>query len=451
MHKQTDPIICRGLEAHATAFRYLIEFGLGSESHIVRGMMTRLCVRAAGMGGGMGLFLVEPVISEMTSLIMNSGKASASDYYRIAEALSAMVPWPALKAAFLDVKLTSSISRLLHGVAPDCQKDPSLLAISSAFLDVFVILLDPEVCMDPFESNETRLRTDCPSASELGVMVAALFANLHHFPSLQEKVLKLLQGTVAMPDGTSILIRGISRWQTAHMSQGSPTESSTEALVDWAIAKLESSAGTAKQIHLVVQYLKDQSLNVDQMMEGITTERVPAPERFKTIVHKSQETAQKTWKTQDKTDPALNLFWRFVHAFPPYQLKKTWTKWSCTKTESMAAYHYFTGQSFLSASCRSREVLINPSIYRMAHDQSDAGSVGPISEMKVHSELPPVVAPPRRGQENRRVNPSSIGSRPPSVHVDEYHRSVEEEGSQPRTSSDQEASIKQTLTVCTDR
>ena len=418
----------RELETHSTAFRYLVEFGLGSESHIVRCATVRLCTRAAGLGGGMGLFLIEPIMNEASSLIKNSG--SASDYYRLAEILSALVPWPALKAAFLDAKLTSSISRLLHGIAPDCSKDPSLLAICEAFLDLFETLLDPDVAMDPFESRHSRMESDCPNASELGVMIAALFANLMHFAGLHAKVLALITKTVSMPDGHSILLRGISRWRTAHIPQETAGDATTEILMEWAVGKLESEdASAAAQSASLVQFLRSlSSMNHAQSRETAPTERLTAPERFKAMVQKTQEAGHEVEEVDGAVDASVECFWNFVHGFPPHRLKKNWAKWNCTEFGTAPPSHAYIGQHCLTAACRPREIVFMPSAVRPSQTQSETESVGMRESSKSQSDLPPVMALPRRGQEQRRVKTGGSGSRPPSIHVDEYHRATETEG-----------------------
>lgn len=40
--------------------------------------------------------------------------------------------------------------------------------------------------------------------------------------------------------------------------------------------------------------------------------------------------------------------------------------------------------------------------------------------LKLVTDLPPVMAPPRRGQDARKGRVRPTGSRPPSIHVDDY-------------------------------
>ena len=384
------------------------------------------------MGSGMGLLIVKPILEEITNLIQNNGYSS--DYYRVAEMLNALVPWPALKAAFLDLKLTSSISRLLYDTASECPKDQTLLAICSSYLDVFSVLLDPNVCMDPFEKQESRLLMDCPGPSELGVMVAVLFAHLHHFSGLQEKILQLLKDAASMPDGLAILIRGMLRWRKANAPQDATFDSSAEGLVQWAIQQLEEySLQSSKP---VVEYLKDLSLAGVHSREMLSAERVPAPSRFKALVQKAQTSDSQSEFSQQCPEPSVEIFWKFVNAFPPYQLKKNWEKWNCAAFESTSPVQFYSDQSFLTAPSRPREVFFNSPICRPLSEEADGGSVGMSVATKSQSDLPPVVALPRRGQESRRLKTGAGSSRPPSIHVDEYHKNTEEESYQPKSSAD---------------
>eukprot|EP00210_Caulerpa_lentillifera_P003451 g3293.t1 len=398
---KTRALLARGLEYHNRAFKYLIEYGLGSESHIVRCMVVKLCSRAAGLGGGMGVFLVEPIMKELTLLIKNNG--TPSDYYRLVEIVTGLVHWPAIKAAFLDFKLVSSVSRLLHSLAPECEKEGSLLIICSAFLDVFQSLMDPEIALDVYESRELRLQLDCPGPSELGVMVAALLANLNHFQSLETKVLELLKSIEALTDGRSILLRGISRWRTAY------TSTTNE------LTKPQSSS--VKILEFLSSLTEAPSVSGKDMVGSL--ERPPAPERFKELVQKTQE--RKDWLppppwSQSRREESGQLYWKFIHQFPALQLRKKWKKWDCNESTSAPPTEFF-GSGFLTTSSRSRETQ-NQQFTQQIRDSVE--TVSNVSE-KAGSDLPPVLALPRRSQESRKTKSVTGTSRLPSIHVDEYH------------------------------
>jgi len=414
----------RGLECHNRAFKFLIEYGLGSESHIVRCMVVKLCAKAAGLGGGMGVFLVEPIMKELTSLIKNSG--TPSDYYRLVEIVSGLIHWPAIKAAFLDSKLVSSISRLLHSLAPECEKDGSLLAICSAFLDVFQSLMDPAIALDPLESQINRLQLDCPGSSELGVMIAALLANLSQFQSLEGKVLELLKSTEILPEGKSILMRGISRWRIAYTN--TTTEIQDEVLLQWAQEQLKKAHDSKAehpggQILEFLSSLTGASSNPSREAPPIN-ERPSAPARFKDLVQRTQERSLITVQNTESEESG-KLFWKFVHKFPTLQLRKKYEKLDCTEMNAIPTEFFNSG--FLTASSRSRETLTQ-TVFQQVRDSvetvssvSEKGGGGGMSQ----GELPPVLALPRRGQESRKGK-TVVGttSRLPSIHVDEYHKTT---------------------------
>lgn len=53
------------LESCAPQFRRVVAVGCCSESRLVRAVAVRLCTKAAGLGGGMGVFLAQPVLEDL--------------------------------------------------------------------------------------------------------------------------------------------------------------------------------------------------------------------------------------------------------------------------------------------------------------------------------------------------------------------------------------------------
>lgn len=408
---------------HPLALSYLIEFSLGSESHIVRCVMTRLCARAAGLGGGMAPFLIKPIVTELASLVKNG--SSSSDAYRMAEVLNALLPWPAIKAAFLDAKLMSSVSRFIHELATECPKDENLLAICDSFLDVFGILMNPEICLDPFELERSRFQSDCPNASEIVSMVAALLANLQHFPGFEQKILHLLESISRMPSGNLSILRGISRWRSAHVAQDITSDISFEVLIAWALQKLKCDSSPVK-FDFLAQFLKNLP-STGLQEDNQDFDHIPFPVRFKSILSRTQEAhVPETGFSDGKAENSVGIFWKFVHAFPPNPLKKNWAKWKCLGSDSVSPCQYYLSGHSLTPSSRSRDVMFHTPISQPSNEQSEGGSISTSKDVRPHSDLPPVVVLPRRGMEHRRNKTTLGSSRPPSIHVDDYNKNDDE-------------------------
>ena len=60
--------LAKAIEGQADAFRALLAAGVTTESRLFRAVAVRLIARAVGLGGGMGPFLVEPLLEELRSV-----------------------------------------------------------------------------------------------------------------------------------------------------------------------------------------------------------------------------------------------------------------------------------------------------------------------------------------------------------------------------------------------
>lgn len=90
-----------------------------------------------------------------------------------------------MQAAFLDLKATSFISRLLHSVAPKCPDEPAAVPVADMIVKVLSWLCDPDICLNSLTTVSERLKTDHPSVAETSNLVAALLSNLVHLKGEQ--------------------------------------------------------------------------------------------------------------------------------------------------------------------------------------------------------------------------------------------------------------------------
>jgi hypothetical protein len=87
--------LARSFEPSAAALRHLLATAAASESILLRAALVRLCARASGLGGGMGMFVVGPLVEELNEAVQ-PGKP-VEDSRRCLEVLVPLAYRPAIK------------------------------------------------------------------------------------------------------------------------------------------------------------------------------------------------------------------------------------------------------------------------------------------------------------------------------------------------------------------
>lgn len=64
-HMRYRAALARSFEPSAGALRHLLATAVASESVLLRAALVRLCARASGLGGGMGMFVAGPLVEEL--------------------------------------------------------------------------------------------------------------------------------------------------------------------------------------------------------------------------------------------------------------------------------------------------------------------------------------------------------------------------------------------------
>jgi len=102
----------KAIENNVGPFNVLISACVEAEPTLLRAAAARMLARAAGFGGGMGEFILKPIVAAL-----ESGAASqtpAHDLRKVLELLVPLVYRPALKAALLDTTGPSTLAHILR-------------------------------------------------------------------------------------------------------------------------------------------------------------------------------------------------------------------------------------------------------------------------------------------------------------------------------------------------
>ncbi|GMH39587.1 hypothetical protein BSKO_07485 [Bryopsis sp. KO-2023] len=475
--------LARSLEPCASQFRHLIEFALGSENLLVRCAVVRMCARAAGLGGGMGCFLAEPFIEEIVRLTRRD-IALCTDQWRIAEYLLALCVWPAMKAALLDLKAASCVSRLIQCIAPQCREDSGAVLMCNVLLQVLGVLCDPDVCLNSLTTLSERLRSDLPSLAETAVMVPALLSSVKHLQGCRGAIFDLLTSVSHSPAGKLGIIKGISKWHSTSGTTSNSTSQSggenSRACIMWAASQIrecqegqEADASVSK-IATFLDELEDPGENAAKSEPVLT-----APNRFKNAVQAAVQFAASSsgdsgvgfGKAAAELpdvhplalvyDASTQHYWRYAKSQEALKaLRRAWVKWPGESPDLGPATSFY-GKGLVGAS-RPRQVQrgvyvskpggqersgigvsprgspiedmnVEVPVLRRGNEQQSVNAQPPPPQQQHHlhqgpplqrpaGDLPPVFAPPRRGTEGRRIRMGLGSSRAPSIHVDAFQR-----------------------------
>lgn len=111
-HMRYRAALARSFEPSAASLRRLLATAAGSESVLFRAALVRLCARASGLGGGMGMFVVGPLMEELAEATQPSKQVF--DARRCLEVLVPLAYRPAIKvrqrSRTVTANLTCSVS-----------------------------------------------------------------------------------------------------------------------------------------------------------------------------------------------------------------------------------------------------------------------------------------------------------------------------------------------------
>ncbi|KAL4436605.1 hypothetical protein ABPG75_003744 [Micractinium tetrahymenae] len=193
--------LATAIEPCGASFRRLISAALTTESRMLRAAVVRVLAHAAGLGGGMGPFLVEPLLEELATVA--ESPAPVHDARRLLEVIVPLVYRPALKAAMLAAPFTSTLAQLLGvvvGRLSSHEEGGEAAHVCTMAMEAVVVLCNSEVCLDPLAPPKQQQLEDMPSVEEAMPMARVLLEQLPGMGSnalIAHRVLRLMAGADA--------------------------------------------------------------------------------------------------------------------------------------------------------------------------------------------------------------------------------------------------------------
>ncbi|PRW45038.1 G-patch domain-containing [Chlorella sorokiniana] len=344
--------LATAIEPCGASFRRLIAAALTSESRLLRAAVVRVLARAAGLGGGMGPFLVEPLLEELQTAA--ESPAPLHDARRLLEVIVPLVYRPAIKSAMLAAPFTSTLAQLLGVVAgklASADEGAEAGHVCTMLMEALVVLLNHEVCIDPMAPPKRQQVEDMPPVGEAVPLARTL---LELLPSMGANALvahRALRMLAAAETGRLALRRAVVALHAAATGSEAPSGAPGDVAVAqaaqwvanryWAAAERLTGSDAAAVAAGGLEGLRAAFADVLNIMQQICVaadeDSVPKPlsaqQRFvgalQAALHAAAEAGLDTggdehrWEGPGAAealaadlvhDPASGLFWRNVRA-----------------------------------------------------------------------------------------------------------------------------------------
>ncbi|KAL0034398.1 hypothetical protein WJX79_000220 [Trebouxia sp. C0005] len=461
-HREYRVALANALMPLKQDFRDMVTTAVASDSRIFRAALVRLVARASGLGGGMGVFLAEPITKALNEAL--TARAALSELRRVLEIIVPLAYRPPIKAAFLDLKLADILGQLLGRLVPVLGQGADAGSLCTMVLEAILTLQDPETCLNPMGPASQRVPDETPTPAEGGLIAAIIMASLSRLGGnahVAKRILRLL--STHLP-GRVVLRLGAAKWQAQATGGEFATAVGSKASLQWAASRLWAAAEAVggdpklRSTNQEVAQLLEQvaALGEDTGEADLTPPSGPAPNRFAAAVLASVEAAVnvKAAETSDFLDtahpmtqlfdPASHTFWRNVkeRAVAPvtayWRNLVTWDVWEPAAVPPVPTWL----SAPLTPAKRSRDrrldgasqggsTLASPSQRLKTETTGATSQSGAAAAAKAASgpmpgdDLPPVLAPPGRSRAQQlRGRTGGNSSRPASLHVDDFEKAA---------------------------
>eukprot|EP00884_Botryococcus_braunii_P007126 jgi/Botrbrau1/16414/Bobra.0142s0014.1 len=440
----------------------LVRFAIKSESRIGRAALVRFCARAAGLGGEMGMRLIEPIVTEL-QLALGS-KEPGPPALRVVEVLVPLVYRPALKVAMLQLGLIDVLGGLIMSLA---NREEGSRTVCTMALEVANALVNHEVSLNPSLPLPRRLNEDTPPLEQTVAFVVMLLQQLNKLGAnahLAKRIIQVLGGTQR---GRQAIRAACTRW----MAQSTQQPSDQVSSLQWAVNQLwdvgvgsddsdEWFSGIRKDLATALEGVaKVEDMDEDEML------RPPPPpaERFAQALAASKAASGPQGTDTDLQrisrpvldidsdleslvlDPATTVFWRNVNtrkleAPKPYRPGESAENhieiWNLPPDVPIVSVASTISTGLTKVMPLQIEKV---TIQREALEQSVPAegqnavkavpkvAVSPMGTREpVGSAIPPVIAPTGRMRQQARGRTTGATGRAPAKHVDEFERQAAE-------------------------
>eukprot|EP00890_Picochlorum_soloecismus_P005647 jgi/Picsp_1/6083/NSC_03437-R1_hypothetical protein COCSUDRAFT_56177 [Coccomyxa subellipsoidea C-169] len=299
------------IEGCVPMFENLLSLCMLSECLLVRVAMIRFVAKGAGLGGGMGTFLLGTFSSTLESCLESS--KLLYDARKILELLVPILYQPAIKAAALDSSIPADLAKLVCKIVESSVDttekrgpfDPTEGSeIVTMALECLTVLCDKSIKLDVFDEEEKTVASDVPRPTSGSVISSILMDHIVALGANIPLVLNIFKLMLQSYYGRESLRKGIVALCTKGQDVQIPDPTTEQILT---AAQWLASQYRALKIHTndenmklvfdnLESVLKEACITMDQDLDFIEDELPhPAPVRFaKMAIRASKVSAEST-------------------------------------------------------------------------------------------------------------------------------------------------------------
>lgn len=311
------------IESCIASFEHYVSSCILSETLYLQSSSLRFLSKGAGLGGGMGTFLMGIISSRFNEMLTPPAFGSFTwyDLRRILEILVPLMYQPSLKAAALDTSVPLNLARLVEKIIQqslqpgsnfDGKEASSILTMA---LECITVLCDPSVTLDVFKINASSLDV---IGKDAGSLISCII--LDHIAVLGENIplaLNILQTMVKNRIGRDNVRHGII--QLCTKSQGEhieyPTNEQIITAAQWLVHQYrtiqnQSSDPTVKFVFESLENILKEaciSNHYDGSLGPLEQAR-PAPARFAMVAKEASSRGLKEGIKRKLKGSYLDLF-----------------------------------------------------------------------------------------------------------------------------------------------
>ena len=287
------------IEGCIASFEHFVSCCIQSETVYLQSSAIRFLSKGAGLGGGMGSFLMGIVSSRFNDIISMPVLAAyvLYDMRRILEIMVPLLYQPAIKAAALDTLIPLNLANLVEKMIQQTSNPESVIdqkefsSILTMTLECLTVLCDPSITLDVFEMRSSQ------SMDVLGKDAGSLISCsiLDHIAVLGENIplaLNLLDMMVQNRRGRDNIQLGViqlcMKSQEEHIEH--PTNEQIIAASQWLVHQYKTirSQSPDESIAFIFERLENILIETCVINHGDTSispveKARPAPARFAAV------------------------------------------------------------------------------------------------------------------------------------------------------------------------
>ena len=245
------------LESCIAPLDYMISCCASSDLSYIRAAAVRFLCKGAGLGGGMGTFLMGIISTQLDEALlpMTFAQVGMYDARKVLELLVPLLYQPALKSAALDTPIPQTVAKMVEtivhqsvtfGTAFDRVESASLVTMA---LECLTALADPSITLDVFQLDRPRDAADVLRRDAGAAICCTIFEHVNLLGENVPLALNLLETMAENRRGRENILHGIVKLCTKAQAEQieHPTAEQVLKAAMWLVQQYQTIQAQAEE------------------------------------------------------------------------------------------------------------------------------------------------------------------------------------------------------------